>query len=75
VAGQTLRLAAERTPDSATAKIREIQKVREEIANKKMGGKTAGKLKEELKQGLKEKIAKTKATIKDWNAFLDEIKC
>jgi len=74
-AGQTLRLTVERTPDSATAKIREIVKEREKVVEKKLKGKTADKTKSEIKKGLQDKITKAKPSKYDWNAFVDSITC
>jgi len=74
-AGQTLRLLAEREPDSATAKIREVAKAREEVATKKLRGMNETKAKSEIKSGIKEKVAKTKANNYDWVRLVDDFTC
>jgi len=73
VAGQTLRLTAERTPDSAVAKIKEVAKIRETEAKKKAKGKSLDKIEAEIKKSLKEKIAKKSKL--DWQIFVDNITC
>lgn len=74
-AGQTLRLAGERTPDSAVAKVKELQTVREKVAERKMEGKSANEAKIELKKQLVEKVKKAKTSKYDWNSFISEIAC
>ena len=74
-AAQTLRLSAERTPDSATAKIKEIAKTREMVVEKKLKGRNPEKIKSTLKDSLKKKMAKTKPNKYDWNKFVDSITC
>jgi hypothetical protein len=70
-AAQELRLAAERIPDSATAKIQEIKKAREakisEIEKKKTN----------LKRSLKEEMNKINLSKEElsWNRFLEKITC
>jgi hypothetical protein len=71
VAGQTLRLASERTQDSATNAINELRRFKEERAKKR--GKTAEKTKKDLKKEI-EKINLPKEDL-SWNRFLDTIKC
>jgi len=75
VAAQTLRLAAERTPDSAVTRIREVAKVREKATEKKLKGKKPSAVKAEMAKGLKEKIKQKKPTKYDWNNFIESIKC
>ena len=75
MAGQTLRLAEERTPDSATAKIREIINERQKVAEKKTGGKTQEKVKSDIKKSLEEKINKTKIKKYNWDNFVKSIIC
>ena len=76
-AGQTLRFIAEREPDSATAKIQEVRKVREKVAEKRRRGKTKQQVKDNLKIGLEEKIAKgeKKASKYAWQSLIDEMIC
>ena len=71
LAAQELRLAAERTPDSATAKIIELKKVREEKALK--GRKTVANVKKTLKiETEKNNLSKEDLS---WNNFLKKIEC
>lgn len=74
-AAQTLRLAAERDPDSATAKMLEIRKAREKTAEKKRLGKSEKEVKASMKGSMEAKIAKKKPTKKSWERLLDEITC
>lgn len=75
LSAQTLRLAGERTPDSAVAKIQELQATRERVAQRKMEGKSPDEARLELKKQLVEKVKKAKTSKYNWQAFLDEIKC
>jgi len=74
-AGQTLRLLAEREPDSATAKIREVILERKNAIEKKLKGITSEKVKSKMKDSLKKKIAKTKTSKYTWNNLVEEIVC
>ncbi|HDZ18822.1 hypothetical protein LCGC14_1113800 [marine sediment metagenome] len=77
IAGQTLRLIGERVPDSATAKIKEVERERKKVAKKKLKGRTAIQEKEQIKKGLKEELKeKTKKISKhSWEALIDELTC
>ncbi|HDY66708.1 MAG TPA: hypothetical protein ENH85_02830 [Candidatus Scalindua sp.] len=77
VAGQTLRLIAERIPDSATAKIKEVEKERKKVAKKKLKGKTVKQVKAEIKQDLKGKLEKDSKKISkfSWQALINEVTC
>lgn len=70
-----LSLSRIRTPDSATAKIRELNKLRAEKAERALKGKTPAKAKAEVKKSLDEAVKKTKPTKKSWLALIEEIKC
>lgn len=70
-AGQELRLAAEREPDSATAKLSEIKQARE--AKIKELSRKQDVVKEQLKTEIK-KINLPKEEL-NWNRFLDSIQC
>lgn len=74
-AGSKLSMSDMADPNSATAKIREIQKAKEEASQKKMKGKTADKEKAVIKKELSEKIAKSKPSKYNLMSLLDEIKC
>ena len=74
-AGQTLRLSAERTQDTATAKIREIKKEREKAVEKKLKGKKPKKVKDSINKSLKEKSKKAKPNKYDLANLLDKIVC
>lgn len=72
VAGQTLRLAAERTPDSATAKFQEIKKARLEKSQKI----TSPEVKQVIKSAKTEteKVNLSKEDLQ-WERFLQDITC
>jgi hypothetical protein len=72
-AAQELRLAAEREPDSATAKLREIRIARQTKAKLKDEAKAKAKLKSEAKTET-EKINLSKEEL-GWDNFLREITC
>ena len=76
-AGQTLRLIAEREPDSATARIQEIVRERTKATEVKLRGQSAKKVKSGMKVDLDSKIAKAKAkpTKYAWTTLIDEITC
>lgn len=69
VHAQEMRTLAERNPDSAVAKIKEIKKARTENASKNAPEKT--KIVSEIKKSM-DKIKPTKET---WSSFIDSIKC
>lgn len=71
-AAQELRLAAERTPDSATARVLELKKLREAQASKNTKTKTS-----EIKERIKKEIQKVNLPKEDlqWSKFLEEITC
>ncbi len=71
-AAQELRLAAERDPDSATSKIQEIKKTREEKLNKPK----RDRIKKDV-QKIKEASKEINLTKEDlaWDSFLDSITC
>ena len=68
-------LSRMRTPDSATAKIREVNKELQRVAERNLGGKTAEKIKGDIKKTLADKIAKAKPSKYDLMSLLDQIKC
>lgn len=74
---QALRLLAERNPDSATARIKEVQKAREQAVREKLAkkGKSYEKAKKETVEQIKNEIAKKKPKFKDWSSFIDSIEC
>jgi hypothetical protein len=74
-AASATSLSKMRTPDSATAKIKEVIKARENVAVKKMLGKSTEKMKSKLKTKLKEKIEKNKVNKYSWDSFVESIKC
>ena len=71
-AAQTLRMLREREKDSATAKIAEIKKAREKVAERRRLGNTKKKVKDTMKKKIKEKVKKNKY---DWTNLIDEITC
>jgi len=74
-AGQTLRLLAERDPDSAMAKMQEVRAEREKVAKVRKKGKTTTQIKSEMKGNLNEKISKTKPNKSSWEKLLLDISC
>lgn len=72
-AAQELRLAAEREPDSLTAKLQEIKKAREEVATKKVG--SIKKATSKITDDIRGEIKKVSAKPKDWASFIDQLKC
>lgn len=74
-AAQELRLAAERLPDSATAKLAEIRKAREAKAQKTV--KDLGKTRIAVKKSAKEATQKVNLTKEElsWDKFLADIQC
>lgn len=77
IAGQTLRLIGERIPDSATAKIKEIERERKKVAKEKLKDRTAIQEKEKIKKGLKEKLKEKSKKISksSWEALINELTC
>jgi len=73
VAAQTLRLAAEREPDSATAKFQELKKAREEKTHLKDINKTKKELTKKYETETK-KVNLPKEEL-SWNRFLESIIC
>lgn len=71
-AAQEMRLAAERMPDSLTAKFQEIKAAREAALEKKGGVKKAVK---QMTDDIQKEIRKQKVTPKTWSDFVEQIKC
>lgn len=72
-AAQELRLLAERVPDSATARLQELKKIREAAVEKKYG--SVKKATNFVKEQIKKEVARKAPKAKDWASFLDELKC
>lgn len=70
-----LSLSRIRTPDSATAKIRELNKLKEQKTEKAQGGKKPEVIKKQIRKSLEKAIEKAKPSKKDWASFLESIKC
>lgn len=73
-AAQQLRIAAERDPDSATAKLSELKEARQKVFEER-SKKTLKQAKKEEVANLKEKVKKSKPTKETWNSFIDSIQC
>lgn len=71
-AAQTMRLAAEREPDSLTTQLRELKKAKEE-AIKKRTGKDVKKAVSDTVEQIKK--SKPKAKKEDWASFIESIQC
>lgn len=72
-AAQELRLAAEREPDSAAAKILELKKAREAAAEKRFGDLKGAKA--TVKKQLKAQLRAAAPKVEDWASFVDSIRC
>lgn len=71
---QAMRLLAERNPDSAVAKMREIKQEREKALERKTGKKVSQAQKETTEE-IKQAVKKSAPTKEDWNSFVDSIIC
>lgn len=72
--GSEIRMAAERNPDSAVAKLQEVKQAREE-AFKGKTKKTAQKAVAETAKEIKNEIAKKSPTKENWSSFIESITC
>ena len=68
--GQEIRMLAERNPESAVTKIREIVKVRRDAYEKRTGKKVDKMVKDMVKQVKVKKVARP-----DWNQFVESLRC
>lgn len=75
MAGQTLRMTAEREPESAVRKIKEIIKTRKEAIEKKLKWKKPEQIKSGIKKSLEKEIEKTKPNKYSWEKLITEITC
>lgn len=73
-AGQTLRLTAERDPESVVAQITSVADERAKIFEKKYGKTASSEVKKEMGK-LKETVRKNMPTKEDWSKFIEEITC
>ncbi len=71
--GQRIRMLAERNPNSAVGAMREVQLAREAKAERGHGN--LKKARERIKSQIKVEIKRTAPKIKDWESFLETIKC
>lgn len=73
---QEMRLLAERSPDSATARLQEVKKARLAEAQKalRQGETVEGNTKKALNE-LQNEIKKTRPKKEDWSSFIESIKC
>jgi hypothetical protein len=75
-AAQTLRLLAERDPESPTTVIKNLAKVREETFQKKFGKKTNVKQKQKsIANEIKENIKIHSPKREDWESFVRSLQC
>lgn len=73
---QEMRLLAERSPDSAVARLREVKRAREKAAEKALQqGETLNSAIKKTRNELNEAIKKTRPKKEDWNSFIESIKC
>lgn len=71
-AAQEMRLAAERVPDSITAKYQEIKAARQAALEKRGGMKKAVK---QLTDEIQKEIKKTVSKRPDWESFVKDLQC
>lgn len=71
---QSLRILAERNPESAVANIKRVAEERAATFEKKTG-KSISKAKKEIADEIKSKAKQKIPTREDWNKFIEEIKC
>lgn len=72
VHAQAMRIMAERNPDSATAAIQRLKKIKEKAAEKLSATKSS--VVKEIKKAV-ESTKKAKATKETWSSFIDSITC
>lgn len=75
MAAQTLRMTAEREPESAVRKIQEIIKARKESIERKLKWKKPEQIRSGIKKSLESKIKKTKPNKYSWENLITEITC
>jgi hypothetical protein len=73
-AAQELRLAAERVPDSMTAKLQELRAARETAVEKRVG-KPIAEAKRITAEQIKKQVKVKSPTKQDWQSFLEEVRC
>ena len=73
-AAQELRLAAERNPDSLTAKFKEIKDAREKQFERR-NKKTSTKAKQEAVKEIKDSIKKSVSKRPTWEEFINSVTC
>ena len=73
---QEMRLARERSPDSATARLQEVKKARLAEAQKllRRGETVEGNTKKALGE-LRDEVKKSRPKKEDWSSFIESIKC
>lgn len=76
VHAQEMRMLAERNPDSPLAAIQTLQKAREARIERQIGKKkTIAQEKMDVMDDIKKEVASSTAKYKDWDSFLDSLKC
>jgi hypothetical protein len=73
--GKRLRVLAERDPESPVTAIKEIIKIRQESAQKRLKTKDVKKLVEKDVSDIKKEIKKTATTKEDWATFIKSLEC
>lgn len=73
-AAQVMRFAAERQPDSLTAKLQDLKKTREDTLTRRTGKTVDQALKDEAAK-IKEELKRTAPKKEDWASFISSIQC
>lgn len=73
--GQRIRTLGERDPESPVGAIKEVQKARESVVEKKLGTKNIESAKKEIAKEIKKEIKKAIPTKETWASFIQEIQC
>ena len=74
-AAQTLRLLAERNPESPVSVIKDIKNSREAVAKKRSSVEDLSAKKAKIISEIKEEISKVKASKETWEGFINSIRC
>jgi len=73
--GQRIRTLGERNPESPVRAIKDIIKIKEELAKKRLGGKSINQAKREIVNNIKSEIKKQTTKRQNWAEFISSIRC
>lgn len=74
-AAQTLRILAERNPESPVSAMKDLKSTREKAITERLPEKNLAKARETEVSKIKESISKVKSDKLTWNNFVESIKC